>query len=67
MAPRSTRDRIRWNVWKASDRVEQALAVLKHVEELGDGRSIQINEHLPVVVMALEQIRITLLAFRDEL
>jgi len=67
MAARSTREKIRWNVGRASERIEQALASLKHVEELGDGRSQLINEHLPEIVLALEVCRHTLLAFREEL
>jgi len=67
MAARSTREKIRWNVWKASDRIEQALASLKHVEDLAEGRSDTINECMSHFTYALESCRRALLAFRDEL
>jgi len=67
MAARSTREKMRWNVWKASDRIEQAMASLKHVEDMAEGRSQLVNENMAQILLTLEACRQALLAFRDEL
>lgn len=65
MAPRSTREKIRWNVWKAAERIELSIGNLQHVSELAGERSVDVNLHLPAFIVALETVRQRLLDFRE--
>lgn len=52
---------------KAIEHADKILEHLKYLDELAVERSPYINETLPFVVMAVEKVRESLVAFREGL
>ena len=65
--PRSTRNKIRFQVDKASDKMDKAIEHLGYAEELAAGRSPVINTHITNLAVVLQGCKSLLLKFRDEL
>jgi len=62
-----TRDKIRRHFGTAAVRIEQCLLHLKYIEGLAGERSREINEYLPDVVLALDELHKALLKFRESI
>jgi len=67
MAPRSTRNKLRFQVRKAIEDVNRALGHLQKLDEIQQGRHPRIEEGLPRLVMACEYLIHALERFREEI
>ena len=65
--PRSTRNKIRFQVDKAADNMDKAIEHLGYAEELADGRSETITKHVVKLAIVLQGCKQLLSEFRDEL
>jgi hypothetical protein len=67
MAPRSTRNKIRTAVQRAIVDMDRCMEHLQTCDELSDGKSVFINEHLPGIIVMVEGMRTVLKQYYDML
>jgi len=67
MSQRSTRNQIRRSLHGVIDKLELCVAQLQTVDTLSDGRSEVVNEHMPALVAAIEEIKSVVIDFRDNI
>lgn len=67
MTKRSTRTRIRFQAKKAAHAIDEAMEHLLKLDVHANGRSEQINERLPQLIVMLEGAKAVLLQFRKEI
>ena len=65
--PRSTRNKIRFQIVKAAEMMDNAIEHLGYAEELADGRSEEISKHVVKLAIMLQGCKALLLEFRDGL
>jgi len=67
MAKRSTRTRIRFQIKKAANAIDDSIEHLAKADVHADGRSSIIGKRMPQLVTMLEGVKQVLLQFRGEL
>jgi hypothetical protein len=67
MSSRSTRNKIRFQGKSALDDLRHASDHLTELAALADEASTYINDNLPVIIVALESVRVTLKRFYEGL
>jgi len=67
MASRSTRNKIRFQAHSAMDDLKAAQVHLTQLGALGDETSPYIDDNLPVIMVALESVRVVLDRFTEGL
>jgi len=67
MAARSTRNKIRFQARSAMDDLKAAQVHLTQLGALANDQSPYIDEHLPVIMVALESVRTVLDKFSEGL
>ena len=65
--PRSTRDKIRWAMTKIIDRLQLDLEALELIDILQRERSEVLCEHLPNLVIIIDEARKICIDIREEL
>jgi len=67
MTKRSTRNKLRFQSLAAMEDLRHAQTHLTHLGQLANDMSPYINEHLPVIMVALEMVQKTLRQFDERL
>jgi len=67
MTARSTRNKIRFQARSASEDIYRAQTHLGQLAALADDRSDYINDNLPVIMLALDSVKVTLDKFAEGL
>jgi len=65
--PRSTRNKIRWQIIKAAEQQDKAIEHLAIAESMAEGRSEFLSKHIIKLATVLQGCKALLLQFRDEL
>lgn len=65
--PRSTRNKVRFQIEKAADSLDRSMEHLKNAADMADGKSTPINEFMPDLVNMLVAAKGALLKFRGKL
>jgi len=65
--PRSTRNKLRWQVERAVGDIDLAVEHLAKMDAIAEEQSDYINQHVPGLVVLLEEVKNTLNRFRDGL
>ena len=67
MTHRSTRNKLRWQVEKAVGNIDMAVEHMAKMDAIAEERSDYINQHVPGLVVLLEEVKKTLFRFREGL
>lgn len=65
--PRSTRNKVRFQIARAAECMNMAMSHLKNATDMANGGSTPINKHMAGLVGMLEAVRGVLLKFRSKL
>ena len=65
--PRSTRNKIRWQIIKAAEQQDRAIEHLALAESIAEGRSEFLTKNIVQLATVLQGCKMLLLQFRDEL
>lgn len=64
---RSTRNKMRFQMEKVADHLDRTFKHFQYLEDLAGGGSPFINENLPFIVAAVQELKKAVLRFRESL
>lgn len=67
LAPRSTRNKIRFQAKKASEDIDRAVGHLLQLNSIADGRHPICNDYMPIIVTLIEEMQKIITRFREQL
>ena len=67
MAKMTTRKRIKWQMKQAREKANEIMVSLRAMEDLAEGNSPYIDEHLPLIVLGLSTVMNAMEMFNEGL